>query len=986
MVVGIIYRKISVSRIFLAFIIVLNVIPGLLCAQKNTPFHIQGVPRIIHFTKKEFNSDAQFWAMCQDKKGILYFGNNEGVLVFDGGHWQKVVLPNRSSVRSLRLSQDGQIYAGGFNELGIVKCDSYGKYYYESKVELLRQEDRNIENVWQIHEAEGYVIFRTAKKLIALKSSKAITLPTTGNYWYSAVIDDQYYVLDNEGFKKLNLTSLVFEDLVGNAAFQNQEVLALLPGFNNAGLILLTKKGRIYNINEKEKSATFVRQLIPENSNNLSICATRSTAGQYYIGTLSEKIIVLDASGNNITLSDAFQNLQDNTVLNLFESNDGNIWALLNNGIDCIDVSSPMSMLVDNASVFDVLFVNNTMHVATNQGVLVSDYYPGKYFSPYAFSKVPGLEGQAWSLQYFNSRILCSHDRGLFELSKNGVRRIPGITGVWKVIPVKGREGYFLGCTYETIYLIRYEEPGGFVVVNKIEGFNESSRDILQSDEPGVFWVCHGYKGVFRIKINEDFSRVVGLEHFKGDHGLPSPFNINVFRWRNDIVFTTNEGIYTFDEQSGHFNIHAELTRLFGVDHNVRKLLERGDRTWFVDDDEAGYFMTGDSAYVLEKGLFLSLKGTFNQGMECIIPVDDNQVLMGTISGLYAFNVSFRPSVKKTVPLFTSVQIQLPSGMEQALLNPSHAPKLEVDNKSSSIRFDFAVPDFQDRMNIQYSYRLDDVDRRWSAWQETSYKELSYLRPGKYVFRVKARSLLGEISEEVAYPFQVMPSWYQTWWAYTLYSILIVIAIVSGSKMLKRKIQFEKEKTKEEEAKKRKVLELEIQQVRLTREKEQIIKDKEQLEEDVIYKSKELANYTMLMVKKRELLTEMYDELKKLKDHLRNDASRLIVRDLTKKINANLEDEEHLKIFEANFERVHHEFFTHLKTSFVDLTQKELQLCAFVRMNLTNKEIASILNISVRGVETARYRLRKRLGMSHEQDMSAFLEKLYSSTTAPQEG
>ena len=86
-------------------------------------------------------------------------------------------------------------------------------------------------------------------------------------------------------------------------------------------------------------------------------------------------------------------------------------------------------------------------------------------------------------------------------------------------------------------------------------------------------------------------------------------------------------------------------------------------------------------------------------------------------------------------------------------------------------------------------------------------------------------------------------------------------------------------------------------------------------------------------------------------------------------------------------ERVHHEFFTQLKATFPDLTAKELQLCAFVRMNLTNKEIASILNISVRGVETARYRLRKRLGMSQEDDMAQFLEKLYSSQAeSPDEG
>jgi hypothetical protein len=93
---------------------------------------VHGMPRIIHYTKKEFNSDPQFWAMCQDAQGVLYFGNNDGVLIYDGERWQKVTLPNNSSVRSLRTSKKGEIYAGGFNELGVIRRDRYGKYYYES--------------------------------------------------------------------------------------------------------------------------------------------------------------------------------------------------------------------------------------------------------------------------------------------------------------------------------------------------------------------------------------------------------------------------------------------------------------------------------------------------------------------------------------------------------------------------------------------------------------------------------------------------------------------------------------------------------------------------------------------------------------------------------------------------------------------------------------------------------------------------------------
>jgi hypothetical protein len=414
----------------------------------------------------------------------------------------------------------------------------------------------------------------------------------------------------------------------------------------------------------------------------------------------------------------------------------------------------------------------------------------------------------------------------------------------------------------------------------------------------------------------------------------------------------------------------------------VRKILQDKNRTWFVHDNEAGYFMTADKTPVLEKDFFLQLKGTFNPSMECMLPVGDRHVLLGTNTGLYAFDLGYDAQANEVATLISGVHYMSGQDGISAPLESSRQDMQSLANNTNTMRFEFSAPGFQDKQNIQYSHWLEGAEEIWSEWDEANFKEYSLLRPGRYVFHVKARSLLGERASETTYHFQILPAWYQTRWAIFVYIVLVTGFLGLVAWLVKRRIRKEREKARAEEREKRKVLELELERIKLSREKEQIKKDKDLLEEDVIYKSKELANYTMLLVKKRELLSVMHDELKELKETVRNDASRQIVRDLIKRININLQDEEYLKVFEANFERVHHEFFTQLKSTFPDLTQKELQLCAFVRMNLTNKEIASILNISVRGVETARYRLRKRLGMSQEEDMGHFLEKLYSSHDA----
>src|SRR5688572_4756873 len=98
---------------------------------------IKGSPRVIHYTRKDFDSDPQIWTMCQDNDGILYFGSNNGVLIFDGERWQKVSFPNNSSVRSLAVNKNGTVFAGGFNEFGVIGKDEFGNYHYESWVHML---------------------------------------------------------------------------------------------------------------------------------------------------------------------------------------------------------------------------------------------------------------------------------------------------------------------------------------------------------------------------------------------------------------------------------------------------------------------------------------------------------------------------------------------------------------------------------------------------------------------------------------------------------------------------------------------------------------------------------------------------------------------------------------------------------------------------------------------------------------------------------
>ncbi|MFT3738343.1 MAG: triple tyrosine motif-containing protein [Breznakibacter sp.] len=940
---------------------------------------VTGTPPIMHYTHADYNGDSQFWAVCQGPSGIMYFGNNDGALAFDGEQWNKVFLPNNSSVRSLLCTATGEIYAGGFNEFGRIERNAVGQYHYVSLTHLLRIEDRNFENIWQIHDVNGTVVLRSFHMLIAIQNQKASIIKTSSSFLYSEVHNGLLYFLDANGIQSLNVEDMAITPMLDKSTYAHEDFLTLIPTKTKHLYYLLTKQGSVYQWELGKAKAQLLQRILPTGSSNLVTCAIQASNGEIYTGSLSDKMRKWNADGLKWTLAGTFPDLQDQTVLNLFEGREGNIWVLLNKGLDCFDSFSPVTTLFKDASVFDVLPVGNKLYIATNQGVFTSENTSGdNRYAQNDFAKINGLEGQTWSLQQIGDEIVCSHDRGLFIISGHGHETIHGITGVWKLYPVKEKAGYYFACTYNGLFLLEHTKGSGFRLRHKVEGFDESGRDIMSSGQKNVYWVCHGYKGVFRIKLDNEFSRVVSLEHFTDQNGLPSAFNINVHNWANQQVFTSNHGIFNFDERTETFIPNSFLNQLLGTGKNVRKILTRGRTTWVVIDDEVAYFRNDTQNPVLVHAPFLGIKSTLNRGMECIVPVNDSNALIGTTSALFAYQL--QPQNQKQLPqlLFSSVTYTYKS-LVVALPVDQSGHTAEIPHNTYNIKLNFSAPTFRDKANVQYSYLLDGDGNQWSDWQTDAYKSFTHLQSGKYTIRVKARSLSGEQATEAMYKFEVQPVWYRTTLALIAWLGIAVFLVWWLVRRVQKTIAHEKEKTRQEEKKLQKVLELELEQLRLEREKQLILQDKDKLEEDVIHKSKELVNYTMLLAKKRELLIEMQDELAELKLKARNDVVRSRLQSLSRRIEVNLNDEQYLQLFETNFERVHQHFFNELKNRFPQISQKELQLCAFIKMELTNKEIASILNISVRGVETARYRLKKSLGMEGDEHIAALLEKIGQS-------
>ena len=927
-------------------------------------------PRTIHYSRSDFQADPQFWTACRDSSGITYFGNNDGVLVYDGERWEKVTLPNNSSVRSLLYTGNGTVYAGAYNELGIISKDSTGTYRYNSLIDQLDLKGRNFENIWQSHELNGTVIFRSFKELISVTDNRVTHVPAFRSFTYSNVIGETCYVQDNESGIMAYSPEKSSLDLVFHPeSYAGESIVAILPSEKENILLLISKNGQVYRGNTKTGAVITAGSAFLPGHTDQVICAIKQ-GNEYLLGTLGSGIRMLNENSMPMETSPVYQETQNSTILSFLQTEKG-IWVTLNNGLDFMSFKTPVTRIFDESSIYDIRLHNSGIYLATNKGVYFCDTTePKKRFH---FRKIPELQGQAWSLNVIEGQLFAGHDKGLFIIRGEEARKIGEESGIWKIIPVPYKTDTFLACSYNGIFLVTGKK-GSYVMHHKIKGFDESSRDILPTGEDNTFWVCHGYKGVFRIRINDDYTRVHAIDHYTDQNGFDSPFNINLFHWDSQIVFTTNTGIYTFNRQKGIFEPYAPLNNILNPSLNTRKILQTNDTAWVVQDDEVAYFNYKDEDPSLNNELFLNLKGSLNRGMESILPLDGRKVLIGSTTGLYLYRLG--QDSKETVPTLLTRVSQYRAKEQKALPVTGYRDGMELPTEIDLLRFEYASPELGNSGDIQYSYILENIDSEWSVWNPVAFKEYTHLQPGEYIFKVRSRDSAGNSGSIASYPFTITPKWYQTRAARIFYILIAIGLLWLAYVLIQQKIKHERQKARNAARKSKKLLELEIERLKLTQDKEKIQQAKSILEEDILEKSKELANYTMQLVNKKDIFNEIQEDLKELKGLVKTQVSRQKLLEIFQKIHQHKIGEEYMEVFDVNFEKVHHNFFEKLKELHPKLTKRELRLCAFIKMDLTNKEISPLLNISVRGVETARYRIRKKLGIQHEYNFQEFLNSL----------
>lgn len=934
-----------------------------------------GTPPVLNFSKKHFKAGTQTWDIAQDNNGVMWFANNDGLIEFDGTHWRVYPLGNGTIVRSVQACNDGKIYAGGQGDFGYFSPDAHGRLLYHSLRSLLPESEQNFGDVWDIQVHDEGVFFRTDNQVFRWHHEQisALFQPGTSLFfmglWDNKVLVQDgnllFYIFENGQFRRLGQPD----------AFTNGRISSILS-LNADTTLITTIQDGIFSFSGntfepwKTQDDAFLKT-------NRIYSAGLMADGKIALGTSLNGVVTLDRQRRIFHHLNKKNGLQNNSVLSLLAIPNGSLWLGLDNGIDYADLGSPFTTIFPDGDFqgtgYAAQIHQGKIYFGTNTGLYATDWK--MYYSPgerEKFSRVTNSGGQVWSLNDMDDALLMGHHEGAFSINGLTARKLTNLQGVWKFIrltPEIAVAGHYNGlATFK-------KTASGWVFDTTLTGLTESSR-ILAKDASGDIWMAHPYRGIYRIRTNLALNEVVP-EFFNARQGLPSDLGNHLFQLSDRIVFTGEKGVFYFDNEQHRFLPDDNFNKIFGESTRVKYLRQDDNgHIWYATDNETGFLFVESNT--LEKKVkripIPELADKLTGGFQFILPVDGNNVFVATGQGFIHFNPASYMAKDPAIRLILQ-EVRLKNETD-SLLFGGHAapgtpfPAITLSSDQNTLSFAFSATDYPGGEFVRYAHFLEGAGRGWSEWHAEPDLVFNNLHPGNYTFHVKAKNQHGVESRVLSFSFKIMPPWYASRVAYFFYALLL-LAFGTGI-IYRQQKRFEQEKQDMQTLHQRRE---EQHQLQARRSEEAINRlQNEKLEAEINHKTQELASATMHLVQKNEILNSIKGTLAKLKrkvtssPELNSEIARII-----KMLEHDLSIDADWEHFSNNFDQVHSDFLKRLGEHYPHLSPNDYKLCAYLRINLSSKEIASLMNISVRSVESSRYRLRKRLGLDTEVNLTEFL-------------
>ncbi|MBX2815260.1 MAG: hypothetical protein KTR24_04665 [Saprospiraceae bacterium] len=920
---------------------------------------------IQNFYPSDYQAGIQNIDFAQNRDMQVFVANNLGVLSFDGCEWEVHADKTGKKHRSLMFDATAdRLYTGSQGEFGYF----HGNWEYVPLTSLIPASESNFDDVWDIFLVDGNVYFCTLQNIFRYDGHQIEVISHEEGFGRSFYISGSLFTQTTSGqiyeVKGLRLEPTSFIHI--------NEVLAGLVSIDNGYLL-------IYNSGQVEFASGLIsprhEELMEALKGTYVNHVFQLSDGRLVISTQRQGLFLYNLRNGDLERITTAEGLQSNACLNTYQDFAGNLWVGQQSGISIVYINSPMRLISHElgleGSGYESYKGPQGTYFTTSNGI----YFLSIKETVAQF--MAGTEGPAYGLTQIGSKVYAGHHNGLYRLDGNKATLVTNTNGLWQIKQLRSHPNYVIGGTYTGLHLFALDQSEALRGIGRISGFDESSR-FFEEDVNGNLLVSQYYKGVFHVSLSPDLLDAQAIQLSDTLDGVALR-QVVLGKVDNRICLGTPSGIYTLNGTTDGLSTFSSLSNVIGKQPVYLIQQDREKNIHVIAEDRVGFFkqisannysFVPSSLYQLryelntdllsasidsEEGVLFSA----NQGFMRYLPTQEERALVQRpLLIRHVRNISQSENIYHQEPFDDR-----PPGLEDITLN-RQAKALEIGVES----FQFTSKNSQ-----RFRYFLQGFDDEFSNWTASPYKEYTNLSEGEYVLKVQTRNYLGEVQEGLPLNLVVHPPFHRSLFAKILYGIAALLVLAFFSRRQRKSYEMQAEALEQQQ---KDAIDAEQQKRRAIeeqKEKELLELEEEKMENELRHINNLLAASTMNLVVKNEFIETIKEELREIRTQGRDTKTRKALEKIEREIDSTLRLQEDWQQFEYHFDKVHGDFLTRIREEFEDLTPNDQKLCAFLRLNLSTKEIANLMSISLRGAEIARYRLRMKLNLQKGQNLSKYI-------------
>ncbi|HAS42842.1 MAG TPA: hypothetical protein DCS93_20345 [Microscillaceae bacterium] len=849
-------------------------------------FKQEGLLKVTNFLPNEYKGHAQNWSISQDKRGVMYIANINGVLQYDGHEWRSFPIKDFQVARD----KNGRIYT----HLGYLEVDSLNQIQYHSFKPLLATKDYSLTNfaTREIVITDKFVAFHKVGSLILYQNNQLEVIPLSNDFIRPMFSINQEIYMAKKGTGLMKLTAQKQWKLVfGGEIFADKNITSAVP-FGQDQWLLSTFQNGLYLMD----STGFRAWDVPSNNflkSNQINCSLVLSDRLIALGTLRNGVMIIDHQGNLVQHINQSNGLKSNYVRALFLDKDKALWLALNNGIARVETDSPFSLWNQEVGLkgsvnYIAALHRNRFYVGTSQGVFYRNYQTPSIpnSSRGQFKLIANTSGSIYHLLTTSKGILCAHRKGVFLVQDTTAQKLvttPSI--VFTMIPASfAGKKYAVAGTTKGMLLLE-ETASGWRYKFPIQGHQVYTRHLYQ-DAQGYLWIT-AEEGIYRMKLSPTLDRIVEKKLYAIREGLPTEKENRVFGLFNQqLLVGTTQGVYIYEAAKDRFTPHPIFTTQLKIKDVVQ---------WIKADKQGGIWLWTKSGviyakqeennnFTLERNLFKPYRELFsNYIAPQVIPINKQNILFATRDGVVHYNSLLKTDYQKPFEVLIR-KVSIVKGKDSLFFGGnftqarpdvfiSDQPNTKIPTfpyKFNHLRFTCSAVYYANAPQTQYQYLLDGFEKKWSDWTTTTSKEFTNLPAGSYTFKVRARNVYGTLGKIAIYRFTINPPWYQTNWAYGAFGLLICL-LLWGIIYLNT-YRLKQHKNHLETVVNERTQEIRQQNHTLETQKEEILTQAQKLEEQTNYlksANDEIAHQNIELEKQKEEILTQAQNLSKQAEYLR---------------------------------------------------------------------------------------------------------------------